>query len=117
MSNAVRISEAEMAELRRAAELNNRSVSGQAEYWMRLGRAAERNPTMTMSRIEAALRGLQPADPGDLDEGELDALLDGLADGPLTAQGQAFYDKVNADGLGVGIADDGTVVYGPNEPA
>ncbi len=116
MSNAVRISEAEMAELRRAAELNNRSVSGQAEYWMRLGRAAERNPTMTMSRIEAALRGLQPVDPGDLDDDEHDEFLLGLAKAPLTPQGEAFYEKMAADGLGVGIADDGTVVYGPNEP-
>ena len=79
--------------------------------------AAERNPTMTMSRIEAALRGLRSADPGNLDEGELDTFLDGLADGPLTPQGQALYDTLNADGLGVGIADDGTLVYGPNEPA
>jgi hypothetical protein len=29
----------------------------------------------------------------------------------------SFYDKLNADGLGVGIADDGTVLYGPNQPA
>jgi hypothetical protein len=117
MSNAVRISEAEMAELRRAAELNNRSVSGQAEYWMRLGRAAERTPTMTMSRIEAALRGLQPVDPGDLDDDEHDEFLLGLAKAPLTPQGEAVYEKMTADGLGVGIADDGTVVYGPNESA
>lgn len=117
MSNAVRISDAEMTELRRAAELNNRSISGQAEYWMRLGRAAEQNPTMTMTRIEAALRGLQPVDPGELDDDEHDELLLSLAKAPLTPQGQAFYEKLAGDGLGVGIADDGTLVYGPNEPA
>jgi hypothetical protein len=116
MSNAVRISDAEMAALRRAAKLNNRSLSGQAEYWMRLGRAAEQNPTMTMSRIEAALRGLQPVDPGTLDDDEHAALLLGIARGPLTPQGQAFYDKMATDGLGVGMTEDGTLVYGKNEP-
>ena len=116
MSHAVRISEAEMLELRRAAELNNRSIAGQAEYWMRLGRAAERNPQMTMTRIEAALRGLQPVDPGQLEDDEHEAFLLGLAEGPLTPQGQKIYENMVQEGFGVGMAEDGTLVYGPNEP-
>lgn len=76
---------------------------------------SEPNPTTALSRVEAALRGLQPVSLGDLDEAEIDALMDGLAKGPLTPQGQAFYDKMAADGLGVGMAEDGTLVYGANE--
>ena len=70
---------------------------------------------MTMSRTEAAFRGLQPVDPDELGNVEFDTLLTGLASGPLTPQGQAFYDWLNADGLGVGMTEGGTLVYGPNE--
>ncbi|MGE0315923.1 MAG: hypothetical protein AB7P21_30270 [Lautropia sp.] len=116
MNHAVRISEAEMVELRRAAELNNRSIAGQAEYWMRLGRAAERNPEMTMSRIEAALRGLAPVDPGALDDDEFDQLMTGIGKTPPSADARAFYQRMNEQGIGVGMDDDGNLVFGDNEP-
>lgn len=77
--------------------------------------AAERAPPMTISLIEASLLGQQPVDPDELSESELEILLASVAAGPLTPHGQAFYDKLNADGLGIGMTEVGNLVYGLNE--
>ena len=70
---------------------------------------------MTMSRIEAALRGLQPVDPGQLEDNEHEAFVLGLAKAPLTPQGQRIYERMAQEGLGVGMTEDGTLVYGATE--
>ena len=58
MSQAVRISEAEMAHLREAAALHSRSVAGQAEHWIRLGRLVERSPGFDFRKADAALAAM-----------------------------------------------------------
>ena len=107
MSSPVRISDEEMAEVRRAAQLNQRSISAQVEYWVKLGRAAERSPGMTMSRVEAALRGLQPINEIELTEAEQDDLLMRVGEGPMSAETQAFYQSLLEDDLATGTDENG----------
>ena len=71
----------------------------------------------TLTKIEAALQGLQPIDPGQPEDDEHEAFLLGLAKAPLTPQGQRVYQDMAREGFGVGMTEDGTLVYGPNEPA
>lgn len=112
MNHAVRISEKEMAELRKAARLNSRSLAGQAEHWMRLGRALERNPDISYSRIEMALQGLEALDLDTLDETQQEDFLDRFADATLapTAAQTAFFEDRRRRGLGVGTDDQGQIV-------
>ena len=58
MSHAIRISDLEMEHLREAAALHSRSVAGQAEHWIRLGRLVERSPGFDFRRADAALAAL-----------------------------------------------------------
>ncbi len=112
MNYAVRISESEMQELRAAAEVNSRSIAGQAEHWMRIGRAVERDPAMAYSQIELALRGLKPLKLDELSDDEQDDFLDQLADldaHPTPAR-DAFYSERRRRGLGVGLDDAGNIV-------
>lgn len=58
MSQAVRISETEMVYLREAAALHSRSVAGQAEHWIRLGRLVERSAGFDVRKADAALAAM-----------------------------------------------------------
>ena len=53
---AVKISTPIVEHARAAAKLHSRSISGQVEHWVRIGRAIERSPGYDHARIEAALR-------------------------------------------------------------
>ena len=110
MSQAVKISDSEMAELRRAADVNSRSISGQAEHWIRLGRAVERDPRFGYVQIEEALQGLRPV--GSLSGEQQDEYFRRFAEESLvpTASENAFWEERRRKGLGVGLDDDGNVI-------
>ena len=112
MNHAVRISEPEMKELRKAAQINSRSIAGQAEHWMRIGRAVERDPGVAYSRIERALRGLQPLDLDSLGADEQEAFLDRFEDAALapTPAQRAFYAEMKRKGGIVGMDKDGNLI-------
>jgi hypothetical protein len=74
MAKALKISDSEYEVLREAATVNSRSLSGQLEHWVRIGRAVERDPSIAYSRIEQALRGL--VSPDELTAGEQDEFFD-----------------------------------------
>lgn len=110
MVATLKISDADMLELRQASVVHNRSIAGQAEYWMRLGRAAERNPDMTLSRVEQALRGLQ--DPADLNGAEQEQFFDRLGefmDRP-NAPIHAFFAEMNRKSEGLVLDEDENVI-------
>lgn len=74
MSQAVKIPKTEMKKaLRDAARLSSRSISVPAEHGLRIGRAMERDPQVGRSRVEIALRGLEPVSLDSLAESEQDA--------------------------------------------
>ncbi|MBU2884979.1 ParD-like family protein [Gilvimarinus agarilyticus] len=47
----VKISDQMHDHLRSASQVMERSINAQAEFWMKIGRQAERNPTQTFSEI------------------------------------------------------------------
>ena len=112
MSQAVKISDIEMKALRDAARLNSRSISGQTEHWLRIGRAMERDPQVGYSRVEMALRGLEPVALDSLSEAEQDDFIQNLADAPATAAEEDFWRDRQRRGVGVGLDDKDRLVFG-----
>lgn len=114
MSQAVKISDADMQALREAANIHNRSISGQAEHWLRIGRAVERNPAIGYTRIEQALKGL--LSPDELSGEEQEEFLDRFAEQTLhpSEAENAYWAGRQRDGLGVGMDDAGVLVYPPS---
>ncbi|MDU6411444.1 MAG: ParD-like family protein [Yersiniaceae bacterium] len=47
----IKISDLMHDELRAASDIYCRSINAQAEYWLRIGRLAERNPALSYSEI------------------------------------------------------------------
>lgn len=110
MVATIKISDADMLALRHASALYNRSIAGQAEYWMRLGRAAERNPDMTLSRVEQALRGL--LNPSDLSGDEQEQFFDGFGeamDRPSAVK-DAIYSDIKRQYQGLVLDEDENVI-------
>ncbi|MDO6446226.1 ParD-like family protein [Colwellia sp. 1_MG-2023] len=47
----VKISDGLHEEVRKNSSVMERSINSQAEFWMKIGRIAEQNPTMTYEQI------------------------------------------------------------------
>ena len=114
MSQAVKISDTEYEAVRVAAQVNSRSLSGQAEHWLRIGRAVERNPEIAYTRIERALHGLMS--PDDLTGEEQEEYFDRFADkmGEVSEGERAYFAERERRGLGVGMDEAGKLTYSPN---
>lgn len=110
MSQPVKVSDEMIEVLRDTAALQQRSIAGQAEYWMRLGRAVERDPRLSFALVEQALRGLVPPAQlsGDQQEEYLDRLED-MQDAPSATE-EAFFADRRRRGVGVGMDDAGLIV-------
>jgi len=117
MSSAVKISDEEMQALRDAATLQSRSIAGQAEHWLRLGRAFESDPRFGYAKIEQALRGL--VSPDDLSDAEQEQYFDKLGASYWDASPveEAFFAEMRRRGEGVGIDEEGKIIYGAAEPS
>jgi hypothetical protein len=110
MSAAVKISDTEMDAIREAAALQSRSMSGQAEHWLRLGRAFERDPRFGYAKVEQALKGLVA--PMDLNEDEQEQYfdrMDSLLSAP-SAEADAFFKDMRERTGGVGMDDEGNII-------
>jgi len=62
MSIAVRISNELIKEAKTLAKVENRSVTGQIEYWAKIGKIAEQNPTLPYKLIKEILIGIEELD-------------------------------------------------------
>ncbi len=62
MSIAVRISDELIKEAKTLSKVENRSVTGQIEYWAKIGKIAEQNPTMSFELIKEILIGMEELD-------------------------------------------------------
>ena len=110
MAAAVKISDVEMLALREAAALQSRSISGQAEHWLRLGRAFERDPRFGFVKVEQALNGL--ADIDDLSTADQEEYMDrftALLSKPSSVSDAFFADRRGL-GLGVGMDEAGNII-------
>lgn len=110
MAQAVKISDDEMAVLRQAAALQSRSLTGQAEHWLRLGRAFERDPRFSYVRVEQALKGLvAPMDLTDDEQEQYFERFDELLSKP-SPTANAFFKDRQEQGLGVGMDETGNII-------
>jgi len=112
MSAAVKLSDDTIAVLRDAAQVHSRSMSGQAEYWIKLGRAVERDPAFGYTRVETALRGLEPIAIDSIDEREQEELILGMARVRATPQEGDYWRSRRERGVGVGLDGNDELVYG-----
>jgi hypothetical protein len=62
MSIAVRISDQLIKEAKTLSKVENRSVTGQIEYWAKIGKIAEQNPTLSFELIKEILIGIEELD-------------------------------------------------------
>ena len=64
MSIAVRVSSKLIDAAKILAKVENRSITGQIEYWAKIGKIAEENPDLSYSLIRELLVGLEELDSG-----------------------------------------------------
>jgi len=62
MSTAVRISEKLAREAKTQSKVENRSLTGQIEFWAKIGKMAEENPDMPYSLLRELLIGIEQLD-------------------------------------------------------
>jgi hypothetical protein len=110
MAQSIKISDDEMKVLRDEAEISRRSIAGQAEHWMRIGRAIEKSSILNYERIKEALSGL--ASPDSLTGYEQELFFDLFSDSmeEVTPEQTAFFANRRKMGVGVGLDEDGNLV-------
>ncbi len=62
MSLAVRISDRLVKEAKIQSKIENRSLTGQIEYWAKIGKMAEENPDLPYTLLREMLLGLEQLD-------------------------------------------------------
>ena len=68
MASAVRVSEDLVKQAKIYSKIDKRSVTGQIEYWARIGKCAEENPDLTYSLIKEILLGMTEVEQGEYSE-------------------------------------------------
>jgi hypothetical protein len=68
MATAVRVSDLLLKEARLVSSVENRSVTGQIEYWAKIGKCAEENPDLTYNLIKDILLGLEELEQNEVSE-------------------------------------------------
>jgi hypothetical protein len=59
MAIAIKISDTLISEARIYSRVNNRSLTGQIEFWAKIGKCSEENPDLTYEQIKEILLGLE----------------------------------------------------------
>ena len=68
MTTAVRVSNKLVMEAKKYSKIENRSVTGQIEYWAKIGKYAEENPDLTYGLIKEIIVGLVELESGETSE-------------------------------------------------
>ena len=68
MAIAVRVSDKLVKDAKLFSKVDNRSITGQIEYWARIGKCAEENPDLPYSLIKEIMIGLEELDQGESSE-------------------------------------------------
>jgi len=68
MATAVRVSDKLVSEAKLYSKLDSRSVTGQIEYWAKIGKCVEGNPDLTYGLIKEILVGLEELKQGECSE-------------------------------------------------
>lgn len=70
-TRSIKISNDEMIYVAKEAAIQNRSIGGQAEHWIRIGRAIETSPQFNYDNVRKALQASVSIDDLSLEESEL----------------------------------------------
>ena len=62
MGMAIRISDALVKEAKIQSKVKSRSLTGQIEYWAKIGKIAEENPDLSYNLIKEILIGVEQLD-------------------------------------------------------
>ena len=68
MASAVRVSDELVREARIFSKIDQRSLTGQIEHWVKIGKCAEENPDLTYNLIKDILIGLVEFEQGESSE-------------------------------------------------
>jgi hypothetical protein len=71
MTTAVRINDDLVRDAKIYSKIEKRSLTGQIEYWARIGKCAEENPDLTFSLIKDILIGVTELEQGESSEYKL----------------------------------------------
>ncbi len=111
MAQSIKISNAEMDVLRDESKLFGRSIAGQAEHWMRIGRAIEQSEHFNYRKIQAVLKGT--LNPDHLNRDEQEVYLDDLVESMKQPHYEMdeYFAELSKAGKGVGLDKDDKLVY------
>ncbi len=112
MAQSVKLADEIMADTRKEAERQSRSVAGQITHWIKIGRAIERSKSFDYHRINAALDA--DLSPDRLTSEEQEVWFEEFA-AKMTEPGPQeteFHAKRRKIGRGVGMSNSGDLVYG-----
>ena len=68
MATAVRISDKLANDAKKFSRIDHRSLTGQIEYWARMGKCVEENPDLTFLLIKDILIGVEELEQGEKSE-------------------------------------------------
>lgn len=68
MASAIRISDDLINLARKVSKAENRSLTGQIEYWAKIGKLAEENPDLPFKLLREILYGLNEVKSGEFSE-------------------------------------------------
>ena len=68
MPTAIRISDELAGEAKKYSKIEHRSLTGQIEYWARIGKCASENPDLTYELIKGILLGVEELNRGERTE-------------------------------------------------
>lgn len=111
MAQSVKIADEEMEIVRKESAVQSRSIAGQIAHWLRIGRAIERSPTFDYARVRAALEA--ELSPDELTSDEQEVWIAELSHEMTepSAKEKEFFAKRRREGQGVGMDDDGSLIY------
>jgi hypothetical protein len=64
MAIAIKISDSLISDARVYSKVNHRSLTGQIEFWAKIGKCSEENPDLTYAQIKEMLLGLEELNSG-----------------------------------------------------
>ncbi|OSP54110.1 hypothetical protein [Pseudoruegeria sp. SK021] len=111
MAQSVKLADDVMSVVRRESGLQSRSVAGQITHWINIGRAIEKSGTFDYQHISAALAG--ELSPDALSAEEQDVWFAQFSEDvtePISGE-EVFYAERRQLGRGVGLNDNGALVY------
>ncbi len=111
MAQSIKISNAEMDILRDESKTFGRSIAGQAEHWMRIGRAIEQSDHFNYRKIQAVLNGT--LNPDHLNRDEEEVYLDDFIEA-MKLPSQTMSEHLNEQSeacVGVGLDNNDKLIY------